>query len=153
MKKVGLLIALPILVLLIIILNLSFSSDAPENNATKVTVYKSPTCGCCVNYVALLEMEGYEVETIETDNMSNIKQQYGIASEMESCHTAVFGDYVVEGHVPLELVAKLLKEKPDIRGIALPDMPAGSPGMPGQKRGPFQVYALSDSGSYIYTEY
>jgi len=90
------------------------------------------------------------VETIATEDMTNIKQEYGISSDMESCHTAVFGNYVVEGHVPFEAIEKLLEEKPDIRGIALPEMPAGSPGMPGVKGEPFTVYALSDQEPSIY---
>jgi len=110
----------------------------------KVTVYKSPTCGCCVKHAAYLEDHGYDVEVIKERNMSIIKSRYNIPEEMESCHTSVFGDYIVEGHIPIEAIEKLLAEKPDIDGIALPDMPSGSPGMPGVKRGPFTIYALTN---------
>ncbi|MFW0861977.1 MAG: DUF411 domain-containing protein [Candidatus Komeilibacteria bacterium] len=126
--------------------------DEISTNGKKVTVYKSPTCGCCVNYISILKQAGYEVETVKTENMAAIKDKYGISEDMESCHTSVFEDYVVEGHVPLSVVDKLLTEKPDIRGIALPDMPAGSPGMAGFKREPFKIYALSDNDTSIYIE-
>ncbi len=124
-------------VLLIVVIGFTILSKESQSNVSKVTVYKSPTCGCCVNYISLLEKRGYEVEVIETQDMASVKQQYNISSDMESCHTSIFGDYVVEGHVPFNVVAKLLEEKPDIRGIALPDMPAGSPGMPGFKKRSF----------------
>ncbi len=76
--------------------------------------------------------------------MSSIKRRLQISRNMESCHTAVIGDYFVEGHLPVEAVAKLLAEKPAIDGIALPGMPSGSPGMPGPKTAAFKIYALSD---------
>jgi len=122
----------------------------PKDNGRQVTVYKSPTCGCCVNYISILRSEGYDVDVVETQNINSIKNKYGISPEMESCHTSVFDDYVVEGHVPLTVVDKLFTEQPNIRGIALPGMPAGSPGMPGIKREPFTVYALSDNETSVY---
>ena len=140
-------------VVLVAVISFASSSGEPQGDLAKVTVYKSPSCGCCVNYIAQLRQKGYEVDIVETDDMFSIKQQYGISPDMESCHTSIFGDYVVEGHIPLEVVAKLLDEKPDIRGIALPDMPAGSPGMPGVKRGPFTIYALSDGTPSVYLQY
>jgi hypothetical protein len=127
-------------------------ADGVVDESMKVTVYKSPSCGCCVNYIALLRGEGYDVEVVETDDMSSIKEQYGVPREMESCHTSIFGDYVVEGHMPFEAISKMLEEKPDINGIALPNMPSGSPGMPGVKKGPFTVYALSDDSTSVYLQ-
>lgn len=120
-------------------------SSSGENSGSKVkaTVFKSPSCGCCVGYAAELERQGYNVETINTIDMRSIKQKYNIPRNMESCHTTIVGEYFVEGHVPIEAVNKLLSEKPSIDGIALPNMPAGSPGMPGIKRAPFKIYALS----------
>ncbi|MFH1767510.1 MAG: DUF411 domain-containing protein [Patescibacteria group bacterium] len=109
-----------------------------------VTVYKSPSCGCCVGYISHLKQNGYEVDVIEVDDMSTIKEQYNIPQSMESCHTSIFGEYVVEGHMPLEAVEKLLKEKPEIDGIALPNMPAGTPGMPGIQKAPYIIYSLDD---------
>jgi hypothetical protein len=113
----------------------------------KVTVYKSPTCGCCGNYISYLEREGFDVETIQTQEMDEIKDRNGVPHNMRSCHTSVFGDYIVEGHIPLAAVEKLLIDKPQIRGIAMPGMPQGSPGMPGPKQGEFIVYSLNNDGS------
>lgn len=115
-----------------------------QETKEKVTVHKSPTCGCCVGYVSYLEKHGYEVEVVETKDLGSIKAEHSIPHDMQSCHTTVIGDYFVEGHVPLEAVNKLLEEKPEIDGIALPAMPAGSPGMPGVKRGEFRIFSLKD---------
>lgn len=117
--------------------------DFNENNE-EVTVYKSSTCGCCGGYVSELKRKGFNVKVINLDNMNSIKSEYNIPRHMQSCHTMIIGDYFVEGHVPIEAVNKLLSEKPDIDGIALPDMPSGSPGMPGSKRGLWKIYSLKD---------
>lgn len=111
---------------------------------TTVKIFKSPTCGCCVGHAAALKSEGYTVETVEMQDLTSIKTQYNIPPNMQSCHTEVIGKYFVEGHVPMEAIEKLLAEQPDIDGIALPGMPSGSPGMPGPKRGSWQIYALKD---------
>ena len=110
----------------------------------EATVYKSPNCGCCVGYVDTLEENGVSVEVVETDTLDEIKQTYAVPEELQSCHTVLIGGYVVEGHMPITAVEKLLAEKPDIDGIALPGMPSGSPGMPGVKRGSFTVYEFKD---------
>jgi hypothetical protein len=106
----------------------------------KATVYKAPNCGCCNGYIAELKRQGYEVDVKSTQDMGSIKEQYGIEEDKQSCHTTVIGDYFVEGHVPLIAVEKLLSEKPDIDGIGLPGMPIGTPGMPGKKQAPYEVY-------------
>ena len=80
--------------------------------------------------------------------MDALKEQYQIPASMRSCHTMVVGDYVVEGHIPLEAVEKMMKEKPDIRGIAMPGMPSGSPGMPGSPSDEFIVYAVKKDGTF-----
>ena len=118
-------------------------------NAQTLTVYKSPTCGCCANYIAYLKREGFTVKTVNTKDMGEIKTKYGVPSDMESCHTTVAGDgeYVIEGHIPVEAVLKLLEEKPAVQGIAMPGMPAGSPGMPGRKNGPFTIYKITDGAA------
>jgi hypothetical protein len=117
-------------------------------------VYKTPTCGCCTVYSQYLKSEGVTTETKDLDDLTQIKEQYGIPQELLSCHTSVFGDYVVEGHIPLEVVDKLLTEKPDIKGIALPGMPSGSPGMPGPKVGEWTIYALHHDGTTsVYMKY
>lgn len=124
--------------------NQQSSSTGPENSQKTATIYKSPSCGCCVGYIAHLRSKGYDVEVIETNNILAIKNQYQIPRDMQSCHTAIIDGYVVEGHVPIEAVNAMLENQPDIDGIALPKMPAGSPGMPGIKRGQFNIYALKN---------
>ncbi len=122
--------------------------DSPTGQVVKdideVIVYKSVTCGCCVGYVAELRKSGFNVKVINLENMNSIKSKYNIPRHMQSCHTMLIGDYFVEGHVPIEAVTKLLSEKPNIDGIALPDMPSGSPGMPGSKRGLWKIYGLKN---------
>ena len=109
-----------------------------------VTVYSSPTCGCCHEYESYLEKSGFAVESIKTDDLTEVKEGFGIPEEMQSCHTAVIDQYFIEGHVPVEAIRKLLEEQPPIAGIALPGMPAGSPGMGGEKEQPFTIYAIVD---------
>lgn len=139
MKKYFLLLLLPFLLVLA-----GCASPSPDGNNQKVTVYKSPTCGCCAGYVSYLENYGWEVEVVEDVNMLEIKERYNIPSEVESCHTMVMGDYAVEGHVPMSVLRKLLEESPDIDAIALPDMPAGSPGMPGFKNKEWDIHSLKN---------
>jgi hypothetical protein len=111
-----------------------------------VTLYKSPNCGCCSGHAKALEDAGFVVTITETDKLDEIKQANNIPSDGVSCHTSIIGDYVVEGHVPLEAIETLLTERPDIAGIGLPGMPAGTPGMPGKKLAPYEVYQLSERG-------
>ncbi|MFC1720786.1 DUF411 domain-containing protein [Patescibacteria group bacterium] len=117
----------------------------------KITVYKSPTCGCCVGYVGELEKEGFDVNMVVIEDMSTVKKEHNIPREMESCHTSVIDGYFIEGHVPISVVNDLIEEKPEIDGIALPNMPAGTPGMPGIKTKPWEIYQLIDGevSSYL----
>lgn len=112
-----------------------------------VKLYMSPYCGCCANYVDYLQEQGILVKKVTMNDISSIKNQYDIPRNMQSCHTVVFGEYFVEGHVPIEAINKLLEEKPDIAGIALPEMPDGSPGMSGFKRVAFNIYAVGQDGT------
>lgn len=145
--------------LLIVVLGVVFVlGNKPENNninidtlsntgfgaGQKAIVYKSPTCGCCVGYADELKKQGFEVEVVETNDMDSVKSEYGIPADKQSCHTIAMGDYFIEGHVPMEAVEKLLTEQPDIDGIGLPRMPSGTPGMPGPKRAPYEVYQDSN---------
>ena len=116
----------------------------------KATVYKDPNCGCCHNYVTYLRENGFEVEVIDTDNLASIKQQTGVPAELEGCHSTLVGSYVIEGHLPIDIVKRLLSEKLAIRGISLPGMPLGSPGMDGAKEAPFVIYEISDGAPKIY---
>lgn len=115
-----------------------------ELAGVEVTFYRSPTCGCCAGHAAALEEAGAIVamQDIDEVTLQNIKQKHDIPFNKQSCHTAVIEDYVVEGHVPVEALVQLLNEKPDIRGITLPGMPIGTPGMPGQQTEPYVVETL-----------
>lgn len=111
-------------------------------------MFKSPACVCCSEYADYLEAElGSPVRIVDNEDMSAIKANYGIPESLVSCHTVDFGEYFVEGHVPYAVIDRLLTESPAVAGIALSDMPSGSPGMPGAKTEPFTIYAVSDDGS------
>lgn len=114
---------------------------------TPATLYKNPSCGCCTEYARYLEDHGFDVEVVERDDMGFIKREAGVPQHLQSCHTTMIGRYAVEGHVPVEAVNRLLEEKPFTRGIAMPGMPLGSPGMGGTKQGPFEVYYIDGSDS------
>ncbi len=124
--------------------------DATADAAKEATVYKDPQCGCCKGYIAHLRNNGFEVEAVDLDNMSPLKRMAGVPELLESCHTMVIDGYVVEGHVPLAAVDRMLREKPVIKGIALPGMPAGSPGMGGHKEQPFEIYGFSGKEHSVY---
>ena len=121
-------------------------NDALANIDDKqiVEVFKTPSCGCCYGYVLFLKDEKFEVKQTDMGSLHSIKQKYNIPVEMQSCHTTIMGKYFIEGHVPIEAINKLLKEQPDIDGIALPGMPIGTPGMPGDKEEPYVIYQLID---------
>lgn len=116
----------------------------------KATVYKDPHCGCCSEYVTYLQRQGFDVTAVDTSNLSQIKQQHGVPAGLEGCHTVLIGGYVVEGHVPANVLNRLLAEKPAIKGVSLPGMPMGSPGMGGEKQGPFVIYGFTDNGARVY---
>ncbi len=125
------------------------SLETLNNYPGEINIHKSLTCGCCSTYVSYVDGKvSPKVNPLEVQDPDALKQQYGIPSELESCHTTIIGNYFIEGHMPLEAVEKLLKEQPDIKGIALPGMPSGSPGMPGPKSGDFIVYAVNNDGTY-----
>jgi hypothetical protein len=116
----------------------------PEAVAEATPVmYASPTCGCCREYAAYLQDRGHSVESRYVDDVAEIKDSAGVPASVEGCHTTLMGGYVVEGHVPIEAIDKLLRERPGIDGIALPDMPAGSPGMGGAKTEPFEIRSFT----------
>ena len=112
-----------------------------------VTVYKSPTCGCCGKWVEHLRQAGLQVEVRETGNLDAVKQRLGVSRKLGSCHTATVGGYIVEGHVPAAQVQRLLREKPPVAGIAVPGMPVGSPGMEGPGGKPYQVVSWRKGGT------
>ena len=109
--------------------------------AIPVTLYKSPTCGCCGEYVKYLKANGFEVDAINSNDMNRIKQEKQVGN-LTSCHTSLIGGYVVEGHVPVAAIQKLLRDKPKLVGISVPGMPANSPGMGDMRPGTLKVYAI-----------
>lgn len=111
-----------------------------------IKVYKDPQCGCCKEWVKNLEANGFKVETMDMPDLSMIKQKYAVKPEIQACHTAIVGDYVVEGHVPADLIKQMLKEKPAIAGLAVPGMPQGSPGMEGATKERYNVLTFDRAG-------
>ncbi len=119
-------------------------SGATAVEAVTIEVHRSVYCGCCEVYEDYLAEQGFEVESRVREDVDRFKDSVGVPMDLASCHTAMVDGYFVEGHVPAEVIHMLLDERPDIDGITLPGMPAGSPGMPGQKDGAWVVYAVSD---------
>lgn len=120
------------------------TQDESSGESVLVSTYRSPTCGCCEGYERYLEDQGFRVESTAMDDVEEIKDDFAVPQEMRSCHTAVIGEYFIEGHVPVEAIIRLLEEQPAINGIALPGMPSGSPGMGGDKLEPWVIYAITD---------
>jgi Predicted metal-binding protein len=111
-----------------------------------MTVYKTPTCGCCKKWVEHVEAHGFKVTVKDMDDLSEVKSTFGIPEDLQGCHTATVGKYVVEGHVPADLIQKMLKDQPAIAGLAVPGMPMGSPGMEGGRKDPYDVVAFDRKG-------
>lgn len=115
---------------------------ASGSRAAEIVVYKRASCGCCNKWIDHLERAGFAVEARDRNDLAPIKAASGVPQHLQSCHTARVGDYVIEGHVPADLVQRLLVEKPDIRGLAVPGMPMGSPGMEGPYKEAYKVLAI-----------
>ncbi|MFC4353063.1 DUF411 domain-containing protein [Fodinicurvata halophila] len=129
--------------LLLALLQLSLPTLASE----KLEVYKSPYCNCCEAWVRHMREAGFAVEVHDVEDLAPIKQSHGITPDLASCHTAVLGDYVIEGHVPAEDVARLLEAAPQAKGLAVPGMPLGSPGMEqGNRSQPYDVIVFTETG-------
>ena len=118
--------------------------------AGEMTLYKNPQCGCCEGHAAYLEQQGFKVKVVTTDALAKMKSMAGVPPTLESCHTILVDGYVVEGHVPAAAIRKLLTEKPAVRGIALAGMPQGSPGMSGEKDGPFVVESFGGGKTAVF---
>jgi len=111
------------------------------------TLYKNPQCGCCHEHAAYLRRHGYRVTEIATHDLEGIRVKHGVPDLLYGCHTILVGGYVVEGHVSAPIIDRLLRERPKIRGVSLPGMPQGSPGMTGKKAGPFKIYEIGERAS------
>jgi hypothetical protein len=116
-------------------------------SAQAVTVHLTPTCGCCGKWVEHLKAAGFAVTTNVTTQLDAVPERQRVPSQLRTCHTAVVGSYLVEGHVPADVIQKLLKEKPKLAGIAVPGMPIGSPGMEGPNPRPYSIVAFTADGA------
>lgn len=119
-------------------------AQATQSNV--IRVFKSATCGCCTKWVEHLRAAGFVVEATDVADMARLKRENGIAPQIESCHTAFVGGYFIEGHVPASDVKRLLAERPKIAGLAVPEMPAGSPGMESPHPVTYDVLAVDSNG-------
>ena len=126
----------------------SFAFLQKASAEAEMTVYKSPTCGCCGKWITHMEENGFKVKAVDVIEMNVVKQKYGITQNLASCHTAVIDGYFIEGHVPASDVKRLLSEKTDSKGLTVPGMPIGSPGMEmGERVDAYQVLSVNDDGS------
>jgi hypothetical protein len=125
--------------------------DAPtveHQGSREITVYRSPTCGCCKGWIDHLRAHGFEVTDVEREDVNPTKQQLGLPQELASCHTAVIDGYVIEGHVPADDIKRLVAEKPELAGLSVPGMPVGPPGMEmGARKDPFAVIGFDREGN------
>ncbi|MGQ0683396.1 DUF411 domain-containing protein [Bradyrhizobium sp.] len=114
---------------------------------TRAMLYKNPQCSCCEGYAAYLRKNGFAVDVKPTTELAEISRKAGVPEQFQGCHTMFIDGYVVDGHVPVKVLRRLLSERPPIAGITLPGMPEGSPGMTGPKRAPFTIYAVLKDGA------
>jgi hypothetical protein len=126
------------------------SRDARAAAAPSIKVFKDPACGCCSNWVKHVEANGFSASVETSSDLDALKRSFGVPDALRSCHTAIVAGYVLEGHVPSREIKRLLAERPKGRGLAVPGMPVGSPGMEvqGQVAGPYEVFLLGNDGSY-----
>ena len=120
--------------------------------ASEITVYKSPTCTCCEGWIGYVRAHGFTAKIVETDDLDAVNAKWHVPDDLRSCHTATVDGYVIEGHVPAEAINKMLAEKPHVIGIAVPGMPQGSPGMPGDPV-PFTVFSFGPDGEKPYMQF
>jgi hypothetical protein len=131
----------------LLILAFLITSVAGAGERPPATVYKSATCDCCSYYVEYLREAGFPVEVVDTNQLTSIKRQHSVPERFAGCHTTIVDGYVVEGHVPLSALERLLAERPPVTGISLPGMPTGSPGMTGAKKAAFRIFSFNEGDS------
>ena len=129
----------------------TIGATAMKTPTIPVTLFKSPGSVCCDDYAAYLGQHGFSVSVKESDRLATISAEAGIPSRLQGCHTAFIDGYVIDGHVPVEAIEKLLADGSRLKGLTVPGMPPGSPGMPGDKQEPLTVYAIDRDGhSHVY---
>ncbi|MDA0228737.1 MAG: DUF411 domain-containing protein [Proteobacteria bacterium] len=129
----------------IVFASTAYLGATPAAFAEEATLYKTPECGCCADYADYLRENGFTVTVKPTYEVGEMSREAGIPDDFQGCHLTFIDDYVISGHVPIDMVNRMLRERPDIKGITLPGMPNGSPGMSGKKRGQFTVYEINDA--------
>lgn len=131
-----------------IIILLAAVTSAEAASGDLITVYRNPSCSCCGGWMDYLTTQGFQPRNVLTSDMNALKQQYGVPNDLASCHTAVINGYVIEGHIPADDIKRLLAEQPTVAGIAVPQMPIGTPGMEsGDVREPFTVFSFDEQGN------
>jgi hypothetical protein len=135
--------------------NAPAAPEGTEATSHEITVYKTPTCGCCTDWVDHLRANGFTVTVEDYDSLSAIKFIAGVPRDLESCHTAMVDGYVVEGHVPAGDIVRLLTERPAALGLSVPGMPIGSPGMevPGRTPDAYDVILFGDDRREIFNSH
>jgi hypothetical protein len=130
------------------------SANPASTSPVVVTVYKSASCGCCRKWMDHLTANGFAVTGHDTSDVALVKNQYGVPQALRSCHTAIVGGYVIEGHVPAADIKRLLRERPKIAGLAVPGMVTGSPGMEmGNTADRYDVIAFGDGKTSVYASH
>lgn len=132
-------------IITVLVLLLFSPTLASGDGKVAATMYKTVGCQCCDAYADIMTENGFDVRVVESRNMTPIKSSLNVPKHLEGCHTVVISDYVVEAHAPVGALKRLLREKPAIRGISLPGILEGSPGMSGLKKGPFKILSITDS--------
>ena len=127
--------------------SLSGFLSVPAAAKAGMTVYKDPNCGCCGAWASAMEAAGFSVTVEDVDDLGAVKRRFAVPAALEGCHTATIGGYVVEGHVPLEAVQNMLRDRPTISGIAVAGMPVGSLGMGVDPNAAYDVVAFRQDGS------
>ncbi len=122
------------------------ATAATTADPVMVKVYKDPNCGCCNKWIEHLKENGFKVEPMDMPDLSLLKQKHGVTDTLQSCHTAIVNDYVIEGHVPADVIRQLLREKPAVAGLAVPGMPTGSPGMEGATKENYDILTFDRAG-------
>lgn len=142
-------------VAIVAVVLLTITSAEAASALPEITVYRDPSCSCCEGWMEHLEAHGVQTNSVPTPDVDTLKQQYGVPDGLTSCHTAIVDGYIIEGHVPVEEIKRLLAEQPTVRGITVPGMPVGTPGMEsGDERESFTVFSFDNQGnSEVFNHY
>ena len=135
------------------VLTTAFATHRPVNPPHEITVWKSPSCGCCGAWVAYMREHGFKVTVVDMNDVNPVKRQHKVPENLWSCHTAVVDGYVIEGHVPAPDIERLLREHPNVAGLAVPGMVTGSPGMEGGRAQAYDVVSFGDAKTQVYAHH